>query len=366
MSRPRARHATGALIALVCLAGAAACRQQAVLEGARMTGAPDTASSTGGTTGTSSSGTTAVSRGVDQTRLPLGDDSTTTSGPRKGWLYECRVQSGGGGSQVNGPWIDAASGTWDRMKKLSVRGSVSWSQARYTVSLEGGSRVIRTSSLPVGGVTGVFPISSSDPAYAYDRNPNTISAQDLSFSLPASPSAASSPVCLGGAIGVLVNGVALFNAVDGENRDAVAHEVQDSCGGHPERTGEYHVHDVATCLPGGGVRSANVVGWAFDGYPITGSKDPATGRTLTTEDLDECHGTTSTITVDGKKVRTYHYVATTTFPYTLGCFHGTPAVQQGSTGPATTGQPAGQPPAGGPPAQGRGCPPPGMPRPPGC
>ncbi len=39
---------------------------------------------------------------------------------------------------------------------------------------------------------------------------------------------------------MLLDGVRLFNADDGGNRDAVAWEVQDACQGHPERTGQYH------------------------------------------------------------------------------------------------------------------------------
>jgi hypothetical protein len=47
---------------------------------------------------------------------------------------------------------------------------------------------------------------------------------------------------------------------------------------------------------------------------------------MTNADLDACHGTTSKVMWNGKKVRMYHYVATWEFPYTVGCFRGTPAV----------------------------------------
>ena len=45
---------------------------------------------------------------------------------------------------------------------------------------------------------------------------------------------------------------------------------------------------------------------------------------LTNKDLDECHGTTSKVWWDGKYVKMYHYVLTAQFPYSLGCFRGTP------------------------------------------
>jgi hypothetical protein len=35
---------------------------------------------------------------------------------------------------------------------------------------------------------------------------------------------------------------------------------------------------------------------------------------LTTSDLDECHGITSTVSLDGDEVTPYHYVMTEDFP----------------------------------------------------
>ncbi len=55
-----------------------------------------------------------------------------------------------------------------------------------------------------------------------------------------------------------------------------------------------------------------VLGFALDGLPITGPKVTNTSI-LTTADLDECHGTTSAIMLDGKKVTIYHYVTTQAF-----------------------------------------------------
>jgi hypothetical protein len=46
------------------------------------------------------------------------------------------------------------------------------------------------------------------------------------------------------------------------------------------------------------------------------------GTYLTTKDLDECHGLTSAVTLDGKSVTTYHYMLTQDFPYSVGCFRG--------------------------------------------
>jgi hypothetical protein len=78
-----------------------------------------------------------------------------------------------------------------------------------------------------------------------------------------------------------------------------------------------------------------VLGFAFDGFPITGDKI-SSGRYLTTRDLDECHGIESDIIVDGKHVTTYHYVMTEDFPYSVSCFRGTSSVK-GPTGGAPSG-----------------------------
>ncbi len=291
-------------------------------------------SSTGGTNTTSSATATTVatataaattatsSTALNLKALPVGDGKVGTTA-RVGYVFSCQTSfPGGGGAAVAGPWIHGA--TWDSTAKIAVQGSVSWPQASYTVTLSGASRVIHTNDLPNGFTTGVFPIAASDPAAAYDRNPNTITAQSITYTLPANPTAATAPSCVGmGPIGVLSDGVVLFNALDGEGRDAVVHEVLDSCGGHPERTGEYHHHDIPPCILAKATGTSTLVGYALDGFGIYVERD-ASGALLTDADLDACHGRTSEITWDGQQVSMYHYDATAEYPYTVGCYHGTP------------------------------------------
>ena len=294
--------------------------------------------------------------------VPLGDYKYVTSAAKKGYVYLCNVHKDNPGSMVNGPWMSTSS--WNFLKKVAIQGSVSWPSATFTNTVSGTSRALAGNGLPISHATGVFPVASSDLASKYDPNPNTIKAQTIKDTLPANPTYSSTPYCMGGEVGVMLSGVPLFDAFDAGLRDAPAHELQDSCDGHPQGSGEYHYHSLSSCFKDMSVKT--VLGYAFDGFPITGPV-VSKGKYLTTDDLDECHGITSTITVDGKSKTTYHYVMTQDFPYSVSCFHGKPSTymaipmgtggqsaQQGQNGGAqSSGQQTGggnqQPPAGGPP-----------------
>lgn len=257
------------------------------------------------------------------TALPLGDGKVSTTASSVGSVYSCSAGNASlGGSNLDGPWIHGT--TWDFTAKVQVAGANSWPTAKFSIQTQGANRVIATNDLPTGQQTGSFPISSSDPAHTYDGNPNTISTSaNLTLTLPVSPTPSSAPSCLGGgAVGVLLNGVLLYDALDGPGRDAVAHEEQDLCQGHPQNDGEYHYHEIPTCLRDQALTTSTIVGWANDGYPIVVERD-AGGKLPNNDDLDACHGRTSPITLDGAVNTSYHYSATLEFPYTIGCFHGT-------------------------------------------
>jgi hypothetical protein len=266
--------------------------------------------------------------------LPVGDNKYVTTAAKIGNVYLCQanfVPAGQAGAQTRGPWFIGTT-QYDVNKKAHVNGQVVWVPSLGT-ELKAGQFVITTNDLP-NHVTGVFPVSSTDPAYAYDRNPNTIRAQELVYGLNASP-AYGSPHCMGGEAGVMLTGVALFNAFDAGGRDAGAWEVQDSCDGHPQNKGEYHYHSLSSCIVDTSVHT--IIGYALDGFPITGPK-VGTNNILTTADLDACHGITSEVNIDdNKKANTYHYVMTQDFPYSVSCFRGNPIQPPGDH--EVTGQP---------------------------
>ncbi|HWT55891.1 MAG TPA: YHYH protein [Candidatus Microsaccharimonas sp.] len=252
--------------------------------------------------------------------LPVGDGKYQTTGAKQGYVYTCaqyaqNLGQSQGGAGVRGPWFTNNNTQYDVNKKAHVSGSVTW-QAEFSNTLSGATRTIVTNDLP-NHPTGVFPIAATDAAYAYDRNPNAIKGQTLTYALPANPTYNATPNCMGGQVGVMLTGVALFNGFDAGGRDAGAWEVQDNCSGHPEKEGEYHYHTLSSCIKDISVKT--VIGYALDGFPITGPT-VAPNNILTTADLDECHGITSDYTVNGKTVNGYHYVMTQDFPYSASCF----------------------------------------------
>ena len=160
--------------------------------------------------------------------------------------------------------------------------------------------------------TEVFPIQESDPAYQYDDNPNSIEPHNVTLLLPLNPTYNNTPHCMTpGEIGVMFNGVPLFDGMDAHHRDAAAHEVQDSCNGHPQSQGVYHYHDLSSCFKD--INETHILGYALDGFPITGP-EVAPGKYVSTVDLDACHGITSQIVgQNGTGYTTYHYVLTYDF-----------------------------------------------------
>lgn len=78
--------------------------------------------------------------------------------------------------------------------------------------------------------------------------------------------------------------------------------------------------------PGG---HSDLVGFALDGFGFFG-KYGTNGKQIKNEDLDVCHGHSHTINWDGEQRDLYHYHMIEEYPYTIGCFKGTPVKVPGS------------------------------------
>ena len=83
-----------------------------------------------------------------------------------------------------------------------------------------------------------------------------------------------------------LNGVVLYNAVDGRGNDAVAQEIVDVYGGHPAQS-DYHYHfvpgrlDEVSALSDG---HSGLTGYIRDGFGLYGYNG-AGGMELSNEDL---------------------------------------------------------------------------------
>lgn len=136
------------------------------------------------------------------------------------------------------------------------------------------------------------------------------------WSIPATPIPAANPMSakdhfLRGAIALAANGVPIFNALNNRGVDSFRAGELDEFGGHSGRADDYHYH-VAPLHLQAKVGPRNPIGWALDGYPLYGEKEPdgaAPGK------LDAFNGHTTA-------ELGYHYHGTKTYPYLNGGFHG--------------------------------------------
>jgi hypothetical protein len=259
--------------------------------------------------------------GPDCTRLRLGDSHLSTSAPGIGKLYSCvgANPSAPGSVRSRITWIDDANSSWNLLRKpfLPARtGTVT--PGTITVTELSGTRSILASNLPVDAKIGNWPMTGYAVLSAIDGNPGNPAARSVSFTLPMAPTVATSPGCVSlGAIGVTLNGVVLYNAADARGNDAAAHEIVDVYGGHPAMT-DYHYHFVPERLDQARMADGHsgIIGYIRDGYPLYGYKGVG-GVEITNADLDICHG-------HSHGTLGYHYHATIEYPYTIGCYRGTP------------------------------------------
>jgi YHYH protein len=260
---------------------------------------------------------------IDLTSIPVGDGRLSTTTPQIGYVYACSVPTSPN-PPGRAPWISADGKTWNKTTKTAVQGAVQW-VSELAFQIVGGRRTVTGNGLP-NHVTGTFPIAANDPARAYDGNPNSIRAVAIAWGLPLDPVVAAQPTCTAlGAIGVLLTGARVFNALDADGRDAVAHETQDNCDGHPQGTSVYHYHNLSRCaqVTDDSTRHSPLVGFIADGFGLYGNRGEG-GAPLTNAELDVCHGHSHAIDLDGRSVVQYHYHATVEYPFTVGCYRGTP------------------------------------------
>lgn len=253
-------------------------------------------------------------------------------------------------------------------------------QPHVVITVKDGVRTIETNAIP-NHATGQFP----GPG-----NPNTISAQKLTFKMPVAPKANEKAVKAQGPTtwGIALNGVPFDpNTAEYWNRDRSSGWNEDLMGAanklgadqsnaHVQPDGTYHYHARPNLLVdalGGDTGRQLLVGYAADGFPVytaNGYKDPKDPKSpivalksgyrlksgerpggtvgpggkydgkYTADwewvagkgDLDESNGRFEVTTEYPKG--TYAYHMTDTFPYIPRMFKGTPDASFRKTGPA--------------------------------
>jgi hypothetical protein len=148
---------------------------------------------------------------------------------------------------------------------------------------------------------------------------------DYEIPIPLEPALATDVTTIDNAIAVAINGIPIYDYSSQGELDPAEYDPSvdtsvngelDVCGGHAGRGDDYHYHVAPSCMldamanPG----DATVIGWAFDGYPLYGDRNPD-GSTIAADTLDICNGQ-----ADATFGHRYH--TSSAAPYIVQCLVG--------------------------------------------
>jgi hypothetical protein len=238
-------------------------------------------------------------------------------------------------TKANTPWLQGNNVVLSKIE--TVPGKVKMKSV-FKITETKNTRTLKGNGIPSFEV-GTFAIPKSSPAYKYyaalpaagyaNAAEIPIKPYHLELKIPKNPKIAAKPTCFEQlTIGVALVGAAWHAEVAldalGNAYDPNAALPTDRCFGHPYAT-EYHVHGYSwKCMDQGKPGEASpLVGYALDGFGIYGPRG-ADGTLVTNAQLDECHGRVGEVMWNGKKQKIYHYVLNNEYPYSIGCFRGTP------------------------------------------
>ncbi len=204
----------------------------------------------------------------------------------------------------------------------------------------------------------IHVLSNGIPNFDFiQMTPNPLQEQDWHWEIPRYPLEAinHTSIPLLGTVAIAINGLPIFGpneaAFPDPWGDPVYNDIVDFCLGHTAQEGVYHFHAMlmeCLLLNASPFDPSPVLAYSLDGYPIygpMGCSDTQCSELIEYESsyvqvgnpetyawdafeyvehegeqyLDECNGHYGP---NGD----YHYHATSTFPYVLGCYHGTPNV----------------------------------------
>lgn len=152
-----------------------------------------------------------------------------------------------------------------------------------------------------------------------------IVTQNFTMTIPAKPAKASVHEATSlNAIGMALNGAAIFNDQDGPNTPLDLGRISslDGAGAHPQQEGVYHYHVTGTYTT---LNDSNLIGFLRDGFPIYGRKDM---DGTYPSNLDEFNGHISATTEFPNGIYHYHtrnenYLNTGYYILKSGSYYGT-------------------------------------------
>ncbi|MCX6461308.1 MAG: YHYH protein [Actinobacteria bacterium] len=271
--------------------------------------------------------------------------------PARNSIYVCQqfVPIPGGGvipapdkfTLANTPWVSKGN-TITISKIQTVAGAVQLAHS-FKVTTTKTTRHFKGNGIPNHPI-GVFPIPSTAAAYPYyaalpSSAPYANAAEipvlpyDLDVTVQRNPKVNATPTCINDlTTGIVTQTGGAWHVEVAPNAqlqifDPNAALPTDRCFGHPF-SGMYHYHGYSwKCFPNKGAagRPSPLYGYALDGFGVYGPFGE-NGKLIHNTELDVCHGHYGWIKWDGVWKRMYHYHVNNEYPYSIGCFRGTPAM----------------------------------------
>jgi len=227
----------------------------------------------------------------------------------------------------------------DDEPRQALKTAADW-KSEFEMTMTDTERVLVGNGLP-NHPTGQFPVQEGTadyeyytalPASGYDSAAEIpIDAYEINITLPRDPKPNDEPSCIHSVfIGLVTQTGSAWHAEIAPDKQLKVHDLvaalpPDKCFGHPyEKQYHYHAYSWA-CFPNQGETGEHspLFGYAIDGFGVFGPRGES-GELVTNDDLDECHGHTHEIDWDGEKKTMYHYHVNNEFPYSIGCYRGTP------------------------------------------
>jgi hypothetical protein len=306
-----------------------------------------------GSSSSSSSSSSASDPGTPTTLVTAANGTSTQTCATNGLCISLLFTKAAGVasklSQLATSWTDTSSNIITIAKIPFVDGAVTASQidaagSVFSMTTDANYRYLKGNGLPSTPM-GIFPVQSDTAAYPYyaalpgGTDPRTgkdysssaaisISPYDITSRLPLNPVVTGFNPINSLIVGITLTGtvwhVEIANDANGNWYNPSNALPMDQCFGHPYSQ-QYHLHGYSwKCFPNQGSSGPSpLFGYALDGFGIYGPRGED-GQMITNAQLDQCHGHVAPVDWNGSVQAVYHYHLNREYPYSVGCFRGTP------------------------------------------